>query len=255
MTRLNGRTALITGAGRGIGREIARRLAQEGAFVILHHGSSEQAARDLLEQIETEGGQGFLAGADLSDMAGIAGLFEAVDKGLARTGRGDGLDILVNNAGIGMPGDITTITPEAFDRVMAVDARAPLFVAQEAARRMGEGGRIINISSMVAHRAYQGFAIAYGAAKAALEYMTLSMAVTLGPRGITANMVIPGATDTDFIADVMQDPDMVGHLKSATALGGIGTPRDVADAVAFLASPEARWVTGTHINVSGGTLL
>src|SRR5579871_3168475 len=166
MTRLVGMTALVTGAGRGIGREIALRLAREGALVAVHYGSRRAQAEAVLEEIRKAGGNGFLVAADLAGMDGVARLFETMDAGLAQNGRTT-IDILVNNAGIGMPGDLTSITPEAFDQVIAVDIKAPLFIAQEAVRRMGEGGRIINISSMVAHRAYAGFTIAYGAAKAA----------------------------------------------------------------------------------------
>lgn len=251
---LNGKAALVTGAGRGIGREIALRLAADGALVFVHYGTSEAGAAAVAAEIRSEGGEALVVQADLADVAAISDMFGQIDAGLAQSGLST-LDILVNNAGIGMPGDLTTITPQDFDRVIAVDTRAAVFIAQEAARRMGEGGRIISISSMVAHRAYGGFAIAYGAAKAGLEYATVAMAATLGPRGITANVVIPGATDTDFIAEVMQNPAMVSHLKSESALGGIGTPRDVAGTVAFLASADARWITGTRINVSGGTLI
>lgn len=250
---LNGKTALVTGAGRGIGREIALRLARDGAFVILHYGNSKNGAEAVLAEM---GGPdtGFLVQADLADAQAIAPMFDRIDADLAACGR-KGIDILVNNAGVGTPEDLDSITPEAFDRVFAINVRAPLFVAQQAARRMGEGGRIVNISSMVATRVYGGFAVAYGATKAAIDYMSRSMAVTLGPRGITVNSLAPGATDTDFIGGVLADEAMAAHLRSQTALGSISSPRDIANVVALIVSADAQWITGEAIRASGGTLL
>jgi 3-oxoacyl-[acyl-carrier protein] reductase len=197
------------------------------------------------------GGTGFIVGADLADAGSIAPMFATVDAGLA----GRSLDILVNNAGIGLQADLATVTPEAFDRVFAVNVRAPLFVAQAAAQRMGAGGRIINISSIVAEKAYGGWFVAYGATKAALNYMTAAMAVSLGPKGITVNAVAPGATQTDFVGDLMAQTEVVAQLKAETALGEIGDPKQIADAVAMIASPDSKWITGERIRATGGTLL
>jgi 3-oxoacyl-[acyl-carrier protein] reductase len=254
MAVLSGKTALVTGAGKGIGREIALRLARDGAFVFVHYGKSREGAEAVLAEIQAEGGKGFVAGADLAKAGSVEALFAAIDGELARAGL-HGIDILVNNAGIGMPRNMDDITPAEFDAVFTVNTKASLFVAQQAARRMGAGGRIINISSMVGNKAYGGFAIAYGASKAAIDYMTTAMAVHLGPRGITVNTIAPGATDTDFIGDAMKNEQMVAHLKAETALREIGDPRDIAKAVAMIASPDSKWITGERIRASGGTLL
>lgn len=251
MTALTGKTALVTGASRGIGREIAIKLARDGAFVLIHYATGRDAALGVLDEI---GGAGCVVAADLAATDAADTLFAAVDAALAEHGR-TGIDILVNNAGIGMGRDILSITPEEYDRVFAINARAPLFVAQAAIRRMGEGGRIINISSVVGKKAFGGGFVAYGATKAALDYMSVSMAAALGPRGITVNAVAPGATATDFMGDAMEHPEMVRSMASIAALNAVGKPGDIAEVVAFIASPAARWITGARIEASGGTLL
>jgi NAD(P)-dependent dehydrogenase (short-subunit alcohol dehydrogenase family) len=251
MTALEGKTALITGAGRGIGREIALRLARDGAFIIAHHGASREAAADVLSEIEAAGGSGFTIEVDLERVGVIAPMFATIDKELEKRGR-SGLDILVNNAGITMPVNLAGLTEEMVDRVLAVNLKAPIFIAQQAAQRMREGGRIINISSMMGQFAYGGSAIAYGATKAAINYVTIAMAAELGPRGITVNAVAPGATATDFLGDFGKDPAMVELMASQTALGAMGDPRRVADAVALVASPDSGWITGERIRASGG---
>lgn len=250
---LEGKVALVTGASRGIGRAIALRLAAEGALVAAHYGASESAARAVLAEIEAAGGRGFLVQADLTDTGAIRAMFAALDAALAARG-GARIDILVNNAGLGVSGDVETTTEEDFDRVFATNVKGLLFVSQNAVPRLNDGGRIINISSMVAYNAYAG-AIAYAATKAAVNSMTTSMAQGLGSRGITVNGVAPGATDTDFISFVMKDEAMVAAMKAQTALGGIGQAPDIADVVAFLASDASSWVTGETIRVSGGMRL
>jgi 3-oxoacyl-[acyl-carrier protein] reductase len=254
MATFTGKTALVTGGSRGIGRAIALRLARDGALVVVHYGSDEAAAAAVVAEVGAAGGRALAVGADLARADSIAPLFAAIDAGLAALGAG-GIDILVNNAGISMRRDFFTITPEEFDRVFAIDARAPLFVAQAAAARMKEGGRIINISSMVASRTYGGMSIAYGASKAALEYMTRAMASSLGPRGITVNAVAPGATVTEFTRTLFQDEAFAARMKADAALGRLGEAGDIANVVAMLASPDSQWVTGELVRASGGLLL
>ena len=253
MTTLAGKTALVTGASRGIGRAIALRLAREGAFVIVHYGTRADKAEAVLAAIAGDGGHGTVVGADLAEPDGVARLFAGVDAGLAGHGRAE-IDILVNNAGIGLMADVTGITEADYDRVFALNAKAPLFVAQQVLRRMPDGGRIINISSVVARQAFGGFHIAYGATKAALDYMTIAMAASLGPRGITVNTIAPGATDTDFMGGGLTE-EMARGIAAQTALGAVGDAEDVARAVMLIASPDSRWITGEIIRASGGMML
>ncbi|HEX7871974.1 MAG TPA: SDR family oxidoreductase [Sphingobium sp.] len=254
MTTLAGKTALVTGASRGIGRQVALKLAREDAFVLVHYGTNRDAAEQVLGKISGAGGEARIVGADLGAPDAVSGLFTAIDAILAERG-GASIDILVNNAGIGVRADVLSIRPEDYDRVFAINTKAPLFIAQAAAQRMPAGGRIINISSVVGQKAFGGGYVAYGATKAALDYMTVSMAASLGSRGITVNSVAPGATATDFMGDALNDADMVRSMASIAALNAVGQPGDIAEVVAFLASPAARWVTGTRVEASGGSLL
>jgi len=248
--KLKGKTALVTGASRGIGREIALRLASEGALVAVHYGASKEAAEAVLAAIESAGGKAFLVQGDVTSVSEIRGMFAELDEALAARGT-SGLDILVNNAGVGVQGDVENTTEADFDLVFATNVKGLLFVSQHAVPRIRDGGRVINLSSMVGHNAYPG-AIAYAATKAAVDSMTMSMALGLGPRKITVNAVAPGATDTDFIAFIMDNEAIVSHLKAQTALGEIGKPGDIAALVAFLASDDAGWITGERIRASGG---
>ncbi len=169
----------------------------------------------------------------------------------AATG-GATVDIIVNNAGIGCPRDISALTAADFDRVFAVNVRAPFFVVQEGLGRLRAGGRIINISSGAA-RLTMPDAIAYGATKSALDNFTMNLAKHLGPQGITVNSVAPGIVDTDVNVGWLRDnPEAIAHAASLAALGRVGEPEDIADIVAFLGSDDARWVTGRVIDATGG---
>jgi NAD(P)-dependent dehydrogenase (short-subunit alcohol dehydrogenase family) len=250
---LAGKTALITGASRGIGRATALKLASEGALVAVHYGASAEAAEQVLSAIEKAGGKGFLLQGDVTRISDIEAMFAALDKELASRGI-DRLDILVNNAGVGVQGSVEDTTEADFDRVFATNVKGLLFVTQHAVPRLRDGGRIINLSSMVGHHAYPT-TMAYAATKAAVDSMTLSMAQGLGARGITVNAVAPGATDTDFIAFVMDNEPIISGLKAMTALGEIGRAEDIASVIAFLASDAARWITGERVRASGGMQL
>jgi NAD(P)-dependent dehydrogenase (short-subunit alcohol dehydrogenase family) len=223
-------------------------LASAGALIAVHYGQSKIAADATLAAIKAAGGDGFLVQGDVGAMAGIDQLFKELDVALAERGI-QGFDILVNNAGVGAVGDVTATIEADFDKLFAVNVKGVLFVTQCAVPRLRDGGRIINLSSMVSHNAYPDF-IAYAASKAAVDSMTLSLAAGLGSRKITVNAVAPGATKTDFIGDL--DESFMNAIKSATALGEIGQPEDIADVVAFLASDAGRWVTGERIRASGG---
>ncbi|MDW8805215.1 SDR family oxidoreductase [Streptomyces scabiei] len=252
MGRLTGRTALVTGASRGIGRAAAIRLAAEGTLVAVHYAESKDAAGDVVAAIESDGGRAFAVRARLGVPGDVDELFGALEPALLdRTGRTD-LDILVNNAGVMGGTDPATTTPADFDRLFAVNARAPFFLIQRALENMPDGGRIINVSSGLTRCANPG-EIVYAMSKGALEQLALHFAKVLGPRGITVNSVAPGITRNDN--PVFRDPGTVEQMAGLSAFGRIGEPEDVADVVAFLATDEARWITGSFVDATGGTLL
>jgi NAD(P)-dependent dehydrogenase (short-subunit alcohol dehydrogenase family) len=249
MADLTDRTALVTGASRGIGRAIAERLAHDGALVAVHYGSNDAAAKETVAAIEQAGGQAFPLRAEL----GVTGDVEAMFAGLADGLRGRPLDILVNNAGIGGPGSIEQTTPEQFERLFAVNVRAPFFIVQRALTLMRDGGRIINISSAVSRIALNE--VAYAMTKGAIDVLGRTLANDVDRRGITVNTVAPGVTDTDTNAWMRDLPEAKAGVAGATALGRIGQPADIADAVAFLASGDGRWVTGHLLDATGGMFL
>lgn len=250
---LAGKTALVTGASRGIGRGIAQRLAAEGALVAVHYGRDHAAAACTVEEIERSGGEAFAVQADIASVRQIREMFDRLDEQLQWRAGGSGLDILVNNAGIAIPGFIGEYSEADYDRQLGTNLKGPFFVIQCALQRLRDGGRIINISSGTARRANPGV-IAYAAAKAALNYLSLAMAAQLGPRGITVNALAPGLTATDMASGIMDSPVARRTLEN-TALGRIGQVSDIETIVAFLASPQAGWITGEVIHATGGELL
>ncbi|RMI44000.1 SDR family oxidoreductase [Streptomyces triticirhizae] len=252
MGTLKGRTALVTGGSRGIGRGIAERLAREGARVAVHYGERDAAAKETVAAIEAAGGSAFAIGARLGEPGDAEALWAAFDE------RADGLDILVNNAGVGDGGGgIAATTAEEFDRVQAVNVRAPFFVIQHGLSRLRDGGRIVNLSSGLARRpGMMPDLVAYSMTKAAIEALTAALAGELGPRGITVNAVSPGIVDTEMNARLeLSDPERRAAIASMSPLGEVGTPAHIADVVAFLASADSRWVTGQSIDATGGALL
>jgi 3-oxoacyl-[acyl-carrier protein] reductase len=237
---LAGKTAVVTGGSRGIGQAIVRRLARDGARVVFSYRRNRAAAVALAQEV----GGSVAVRVDQADLAGLEALFEPV---------ADGLDILVNNAAMSAVFPIGDITPELFDRVMAVNAKFPLLAMRKAESLMRDGGRIVNVSTLNTRLPAPGIAL-YCASKAALEQFTKVAAREFGPRGITVNTVSPGSTDTEMLrAD--NAPEALARTVTLTALGRLGQPADIADVVAFLAGPDARWITGQNIQATGGLLL
>jgi 3-oxoacyl-[acyl-carrier protein] reductase len=250
MGGLRGKTALVTGASRGIGRSIAARLAADGALVAVHYGSNEAAAKDTLATIQRDGGQAFAVRAELGVDADLDALFAGLADGLA----GRPLDILVNNAAItAYAATIDKATQRDYDEAFAVNVRAPLFITQRALPLIRDGGRIINVSSGVTWLATPE--IVYAMTKGALNVFSRSLAQSQGARGITVNTVSPGITETDMNTWLTEDAEAAQRVAEITALGRHGQPVDIADAVAFFASDDARWVTGQTLEVNGGLFL
>jgi NAD(P)-dependent dehydrogenase (short-subunit alcohol dehydrogenase family) len=250
---LEGKVALVTGASRGIGRAIAQRLGRDGATVAVAYARDSAAAQEVVQRIRKDGGRAFVLQAELGRHGDAASLWAAFDARIGEYTPDGAVDIIVNNAGIGRSADLASLTEEGFDEVFAVNVRAPFFIVQQGLKRLRDGGRIINISSGAARLAMPEI-IAYGATKGALDTFTLNLAKELGPRGITVNSVAPGVIDTDVNASWLRgNPEAEAHAASLAALGRVGQPNDVADIVAFLASDDARWVTGRVIDATGGS--
>jgi 3-oxoacyl-[acyl-carrier protein] reductase len=237
---LAGKTALVTGGSRGIGRAIVERLAADGARVVFSYKESKDAAGELARRV----GGAVAVRADQEDLASIEALFAPIT---------DGLDILVNNAAINPRVPIANMTPEAFDRVMTVNAKFPLLAIQRAASVLRDGGRIINISTLNTVLRAPGHVL-YSASKAALEQITAVAAQEFGGRGITVNAISPGATDTDLFR-LTNPPDAEARTAALTALQRLGRPADIADVAAFLSGPDSHWITGQVLRVSGGLFL
>ncbi|MFD5294426.1 SDR family oxidoreductase [Streptomyces mutabilis] len=246
---LAGRTALVTGASRGIGRGIAERLGRDGARVAVHYGRNGAAARETVAAIEAAGGSAFAIRADLRAPGAAEALWEEFDR------HADGVDVLVNNAGIGNTRPIAEIGEEEYDAVFAVNVKAPFFILKHGMGRLRDHGRVVNISSGLARTAVMPDNVAYAMTKGALDVLSRDLSKVLGARGITVNSVAPGIIETDNTAELLYgSADGWDRAAALSALGGVGAPAEVADVVAFLASHEGRWVTGSWVDATGGSL-
>ncbi|MEV8596275.1 glucose 1-dehydrogenase [Streptomyces sp. NPDC052012] len=247
MAVLTGKTAVVTGGSRGIGRAVVLRLVRDGASVVFNFARNRDAADEVVRQAEKEGGQAVAVQLDLAEPGAAEELPATAER------RFGGLDILVNNAATHTDVVPLAQTEEAdFDRVMTVNAKSVFLTMRYAARHMRDGGRIVNISTLNTVFPAPGNA-PYAASKGALEQLTLVASRELGARGITVNTVSPGATDTGLLRST-NEPEKLAMAVAMTSLGRLGRPEDVADVVAFLAGPDGRWVTGQNIRANGGVL-
>ena len=240
---LTGKRALVTGASRGIGAAIAKALAAEGADVAITYEKSAESAAKVVSAIKAKGRKGVAIQADSADTAAIQA---SVDKAVAELG---GLDILVNNAGILRLGELRDMSLADIDALLDINVRAPLVASKAALVHLAKGGRIITIGSYVADRVPTPILTVYAATKSALAAFTKALARELGPKEVTANLVQPGSIDTDMFP---ANGPYSERSKQFMALGRYGAPDDIANAVAFLASAKAQYITGSTLTVDGG---
>jgi 3-oxoacyl-[acyl-carrier protein] reductase len=241
--RLENKRALVTGGSRGIGAAIVRRLAQEGAHVALTYVSKPDRAEEMVKAAQALGVKALAIKADSADAEAVVAAVEQTVRELG------GIDILVNSAGIAVVAPIDDLRLEDFDRILAVNVRAVFVATQAAVKHMQSGGRIINVGSCNAERVPNTGLSAYATSKAALVGLVKGLARDLGPRGITINNVLPGPVDTEMNP---ANTDFAKMLMPFIALGHYGTGDDVASLVAYLASPEANYVTGASLSIDGG---
>jgi 3-oxoacyl-[acyl-carrier protein] reductase len=240
------RVAIVTGASRGIGAAIAERLAAGGIAVVVNYARGKDAAEQVVKRIEAAGGRALAAQGDIAGADTAAALFDAAERAFG------GADILVNNAGTMELGAIAETTDTAFARQIEVNLTGVFRTLREAARRLRDGGRIVNFSSSVVGL-YQPRYGTYAATKAAIEAMTHVLAKELAPRGITVNAVAPGPTETEMFLGG-KSAEQLRAIAALNPFGRFGQPPEIAAAVAFLASPEASWVNGQILRVNGGVI-
>lgn len=242
----NVRVAIVTGASRGIGAAIAQRLARDGLTVMINFAGSTSAAESLVSKIEEAGGRAITAQADVSDPVAVARMFDVAEAAFG------GVDVLVNNAGIMRLATIDESDDSLFDSQVAINLKGTFNTLREAARRLHDGGRIINLSSSVVGL-YQPTYAAYAATKAGVEAMTHVLAKELRGRNITVNAVAPGPTATDLFLDG-KSRETVDRLAKLPPLERLGQPEDIAAAVAFLAGPDGAWINGQTLRANGGII-
>lgn len=246
LTRLTGKTALVTGASKGIGASIAAKLASEGAAVVVNYNTDAAGGQKVVEQIKERGGKAVAVQANVAHPNEAKSL---VERAVSEFGK---LDVLVNNAGIFGFAPLEQLTEDYFDRHFNTNVKGLLFVTQAAVEAFGAaGGKIINISSIVSTMPPVATSV-YSATKGAVDTITRALAIELGAKNILVNAVSPGVTDTEGVLAMQMPPEANQFMTSHTALGRLGKPDDVAGAVAFLASNDADWITGQVIGVSGG---
>ena len=246
MQSLQGKTAIVTGSSRGIGAEIALTLAQAGAKIVVNYANNKPAADKVCAAILDAGGECKAVQADVSDPVAVRKLFEAASEHFEQ------IDILVNNAGILLFKEIAEIQDDEFDRIVDVNFKSVFYTLREAATKLADHGRVVNISSTVTRLMLPRYG-AYAATKAAVEQLTRIFAREMGKRNITANIVSPGPVDTELFRAGKTAAD-IERMAATAALGRIGAADDIAQVVLFLVSDQACWVTGQNIGVNGGII-
>lgn len=241
---LSNKVAIVTGSSKGIGMHIAKSLADAGASVVVNYASDQTGADRVVSEIIASGGDAIAIRADVSKTADVKALF---DTAIAKFGK---VDLLINNAGIAIYKLIKDTTDDDFDRIFDINVRGVFLTLREAATRLENGGRIINLSSSVTRLMMPSYGT-YSATKAAVEQMTRIFAKEVGLRGITVNSISPGPTNTELFTAGKND-ETIKRLASMAALGRIGEPDDIARVVLFLASEEAAWLTAQNLGVNGG---
>ncbi|GIO32187.1 MULTISPECIES: SDR family oxidoreductase [Paenibacillus] len=241
---LNGKVAIVTGASRGIGRQVAIQLAKAGAKVVVNYSSSREKADEVVKTIEQFGGQAAAIRADVSKVAEVEALFSET---LERFGR---VDILINNAGVMANVTISDVTEEIFDRHFALNVKGTYFACQQAMKHMAPGGTIINFSTSISGAMLPTYSL-YAATKGAVEQLTRQLAKEFGPKDITINCIAPGQVATELFLNG-KSPELVDSYRRMNAFGRLGEPEDIANAVELFVSDQARWITGQTIRVNGG---
>ena len=244
MTNETNKVAIVTGASRGIGAAVAERLAADGFTVVINYSGDTKSAEALARKIEGNGGRALTAKADVSDPAAVRGMFDAAEAAFG------GVDVLVNNAGVMKLAKIADSDDALFDQQVAINLKGSFNAMREAAKRLRDGGRIVNFSTSVVGTRIETYGI-YAATKAAIETMTAVLSKELRGRSITVNAVAPGPTATDLFLKG-KSPELIDRFAKMNPLERLGTPEDIAASVAFLAGPDGSWINGQTLRANGG---
>ena len=248
----NTKIALVTGGSRGLGKDMALNLAKKGIDVVLTYNTNKQEADKVVAEIQAMGRNAFTFQLDAGDVKTFDNFFSEATKHLSEKTGSANFDFLINNAGTALYAPFANTTEEQFDTALNIHYKGVFFLTQKALPFLNDGGRIINISSGLARFSFPGSS-AYGSMKGAVEVLTRYLAKELGPRRIAANVVAPGAIETDFGGGRTRDnKEINAQIASLTALGRVGLPHDVGGVVAFLCTEDAKWINGQRIEVSGG---
>ncbi|AXA39610.1 SDR family oxidoreductase [Rhizobium leguminosarum] len=242
----NGKVALVTGASRGIGAAVARRLAKDGFTVVINYSGNAAPAEELVQEIEQAGGKALTAKADVSDAEAVRRMFDAAEAAFG------GVDVLINNAGIMMLSSLAEADDANFDRQIGVNLKGTFNTLREAAKRLRDDGRVVNFSTSVVGLKLETYGV-YAATKAAVETLTAIMAKEMRGRNITVNAIAPGPVATDLFLNGKSD-ELIARMAKMNPLERLGTPEDIAAAVAFLAGPDGGWINGQTLRANGGVI-